>query len=148
MIPVKVLGSRGSGSYSGVISGVDHVVANGTSGDIANMSLGGPVSDALDTAVQNAASKGIKFVLAAGNDSDDANNYSPARAEGINIYTISAMDVNDYFAPFSNYANPPVDYCAPGVSIKSTGKDGGYHTISGIICTFIKSEPICEPLDS
>lgn len=131
VIPVKVLDSRGSGSYSGVINGVDHVAANGTSGDVANMSLGGPVSDALDTAVENAASKGIKFVLAAGNDSDDANNYSPARAEGNNVYTISAMDVNDYFASFSNYANPPVDYCAPGVSIKSTWKDGAYNTISG-----------------
>lgn len=131
VIPVKVLDSRGSGSYSGVINGVDHVAANGSSGDVANMSLGGPVSDALDTAVKNAASKGIKFALAAGNDSDDSNNYSPARVNGSNIYTISAMDSNDYFASFSNYANPPVDYCAPGVSVTSTWKDGGYNTISG-----------------
>ncbi|MEG9328020.1 S8 family peptidase [Salinimicrobium catena] len=131
VIPVKVLDSRGSGSYSGVINGVDHVAANGSSGDVANMSLGGPVSDALDTAVKNAASKGIKFSLAAGNDSDDANNYSPARANGTNIVTISAMDSSDYFASFSNFGNPPVDYCAPGVSIKSTWKDGGYNTISG-----------------
>ncbi len=131
VIPVKVLDSRGSGSYSGVINGVDHVAANGTSGDVANMSLGGPVSDALDNAIISAASKGIKFVLAAGNDSANSNNYSPARVNGNNIYTISAMDVNDYFASFSNYANPPVDYCAPGVAIKSTWKDGGYNTISG-----------------
>ena len=131
VIPVKVLDSRGSGSYSGVIAGVDYVAANGKSGDVANMSLGGPVSDALDQAVKDAAATGIKFALAAGNETDDANNHSPARANGPNIYTISAMDVNDNWASFSNYGNPPVDYCAPGVAIKSTWKDGGYNTISG-----------------
>ncbi|MBZ9728259.1 S8 family peptidase [Salegentibacter sp. JZCK2] len=131
VIPVKVLDSRGSGSYSGVIAGVDHVAANGTSGDVANMSLGGPISQALDDAVLSASQNGILFALAAGNDSDDANNYSPARVNGTNIFTISAMNSSDVFASFSNYGNPPVDYCAPGVSIKSTWKDGGYNTISG-----------------
>lgn len=131
VIPVKVLDSRGSGSYSGVIAGVNHVAANGRSGDVANMSLGGPVSQALDDAVKAAASKGIKFALAAGNETDDANNHSPARANGANIYTISAVDSQYRFASFSNYGNPPVDYAAPGVSVKSTWKDGGYNTISG-----------------
>lgn len=131
VIPVKVLDSRGSGSYSGVIAGVEHVAANGNSGDVANMSLGGPVSQALDDAVLAASQNGIKFALAAGNDSDDANNHSPARANGANIYTISALDSNDVFAYFSNYGNPPVDYCAPGVSITSTWMNGGYNTISG-----------------
>ncbi|MEX2565479.1 MAG: S8 family peptidase [Cyclobacteriaceae bacterium] len=131
VIPVKVLDSRGSGTYSGVIAGVDYVAGIGTSGDVANMSLGGPASQSLDDAVVNASEKGIYFCLAAGNDSDDANNYSPARAEGGFIYTISAMDNKDEWAYFSNYRNPPVDYCAPGVSIKSTWKDGGYRTISG-----------------
>ncbi|MCP9201368.1 S8 family serine peptidase [Gramella sp. GC03-9] len=131
VVPVKVLDSRGSGSYSGVIAGVDFVGANGANGDVANMSLGGPVSQALDDAVVAAASNGIKFVLAAGNESDDANNHSPARANGTNVYTISAMDSNDNWASFSNYGNPPVDYAAPGVSVKSTWKDGNYNTISG-----------------
>lgn len=131
VIPVKVLDSRGSGSYSGVIAGVDHVGANGAAGDVANMSLGGPVSQALDDAVLAASQNGIKFSLAAGNDSDDANNHSPARVNGSNIVTISAMDINDNWASFSNYANPPIDFAAPGVSVKSTWKDGGYNTISG-----------------
>lgn len=131
VIPVKVLDSRGSGSYSGVIAGVDYVAQYGKSGDVANMSLGGPVSQALDDAVLNASSKGIKFALAAGNESTNANNSSPARVNGSNIYTISAIDVNDYFASFSNYGNPPVDFAEPGVSIKSTWKGGGYNTISG-----------------
>lgn len=131
VIPVKVLDSRGSGSYSGVIAGIDHVAANGSPGDVANMSLGGGASQAVDDAVINAAAQGVKFVIAAGNSGANANNYSPARAEGPNVFTISAMDINDSWASFSNYANPPVDYCAPGVGIKSTWKSGGYNTISG-----------------
>ena len=131
VIPVKVLDSRGSGSYSGVIAGVDYVGANGSNGDVANMSLGGPTSQALDDAVLAASQNGIKFALAAGNEGTDANNSSPARVNGSNIVTISAMDSNDNWASFSNYGNPPVDYAAPGVAVKSTWKNGGYNTISG-----------------
>ena len=130
VVAVRVLDRRGSGSISGVIAGVDNVGANGVSGDVANMSLGGGVSTSLDNAVIT-ASNPVKFVLAAGNESDDANNHSPARANGSHVYTISAMDINDDFAYFSNYGNPPVDYCAPGVAVFSTWKDGGYNTISG-----------------
>jgi len=131
VVPVKVLDSRGSGSYSGVIAGVDYVAANGKAGDVANMSLGGPISQALDDAIIAAAGKGIKFALAAGNESEDANNSSPARVNHANVYTVSAMDNTDTWAYFSNYGNPPVDFCAPGVNIKSTWKGGAYNTISG-----------------
>lgn len=131
VIPIKVLDSRGSGSYSGVIAGVDYVAANGASGDVANMSLGGPVSVALENAISGAAQNGIRFMLAAGNEAQDANNVSPARLNGNNIYTISSMAQGDNWSSFSNYGNPPVDYCAPGSSIKSTWKNGGYSTISG-----------------
>jgi len=65
------------------------------------------------------------------NESDDANNHSPARVNGPNIYTVSALDSNDNWAYFSNYGNPPLDYCEPGVNITSTWKNGGYNTISG-----------------
>ncbi|MDO1447890.1 S8 family serine peptidase [Rhodocytophaga aerolata] len=128
---VKVLNSQGSGSYSGVIKGVDYVAANGKAGDVANMSLGGPVSTALDDAVLRASAKGILFALAAGNESDHTSNHSPGRVNGSNIYTVSAMGSGDKWASFSNFGNPPVDYCAPGVGIKSTWKSGGYNTISG-----------------
>ncbi|MFD2245876.1 S8 family peptidase [Pontibacter ruber] len=131
VVAVKVLDSRGSGSYSGVIAGVDYVAANGKAGDVANMSLGGPVSQALDDAVIAAAGKGIYFALAAGNDGVHAKDSSPARANHNNIFTVSAMDANNRFASFSNYGNPPVDFCAPGVSIKSAWKGGAYNTISG-----------------
>lgn len=131
VVAVRVLDRRGSGSNSGVIAGVDYVAANGSNGDVANMSLGGGVSTALDNAVISAAGTGVKFVLAAGNSSTNANNSSPARANGNNIYTISAMDINDNWASFSNYGNPPIDYCAPGVAVKSAWKNGGYNTIGG-----------------
>ncbi|HET8855046.1 MAG TPA: S8 family peptidase [Salinimicrobium sp.] len=131
VIPVKVLNARGSGSYSGVIAGVDYVAANGSSGDVANMSLSGPVSQALDQAVLAASQQGITFALAAGNESTDSNNSSPCRVNGNNIVTISASDANDNWAYFSNYGNPPVDYAAPGVNVTSTWKDGTYNTISG-----------------
>lgn len=129
VVAVRVLDSRGSGSYSGVIAGVEYVGANGKDGDAANMSLGGPVSSALNDAVIKASAK-VKFALAAGNESDDANNHSPSSANGTNIYTVSAMDKLDVFAYFSNYGTS-VDFCAPGVAIQSLWKSGGMNTISG-----------------
>lgn len=131
VVPVRVLNNAGSGTTSGVIAGVDYVAANGAPGDVANMSLGGGVSATLDQAVINAAATGVKFALAAGNESDDANNHSPARANGANIFTISAFSQGDNFASFSNFGNPPVDFADPGVSVFSTYKDGGYATLSG-----------------
>jgi subtilisin family serine protease len=131
VVPVKVLNRRGSGAYSNVIAGVDLVAAKGVAGDVANMSLGGPVSDALDAAVLAASNKGINFSLAAGNESTNANNSSPARVNGTYIYTISAMASGDVWASYSNFGNPPVDYCEPGSSIYSTYKGGGYATLSG-----------------
>ncbi len=129
VVAVRVLDRRGSGSTSGVIAGVDYVGASGSNGDVANMSLGGGVSTSLDNAVLGASSS-VKFALAAGNESDNALNHSPARVNGPNIYTISAMNSSDNWASFSNYGSP-VDYCAPGVSVYSLWKDGGYNTISG-----------------
>lgn len=131
VVAVRVLDRRGSGTTSVVIAGVDYVAANGDAGDVANMSLGGSISEALDLAVVNASNLGVIFALAAGNESDDANNHSPARVNGPNIYTVSAMANGDVWASFSNYSNPPVDFCAPGVSIYSTYKNGGYSTLSG-----------------
>lgn len=100
VVAVRVLDRRGSGSNSGVIAGVDYVAAHGSPGDVANMSLGGGVSLALDNAVIAAAAAGVKFSLAAGNSATDANNSSPARANHVNIYTISAMDSNDNWLLF------------------------------------------------
>lgn len=131
IVAVKVLNGQGSGQNSWVIAGVDYVRNNASAGDVANMSLGGGVSTALDNAVTNAANAGIKFSIAAGNSSANANNSSPARVNHANVYTISAVGTNDAFASFSNYGNPPVDYAAPGVSIPSLYKNNGTATMSG-----------------
>lgn len=125
VVAVRVLGNSGSGSYSGIIAGIDYVAENATPGDVANMSLGGPRSQAVNDAVESAASnERILFTLAAGNESDDADDYSPASANGLNIYTVSAIDDSDEFASFSNYGRS-VDCAAPGVDVLSTKRGGG-----------------------
>ena len=131
VVSVRVLDRRGSGAYSGVIAGVDHVAQYGRPGDVANMSLGGGTSAALDQAVLNAAAGGVRFTLAAGNESTNANNSSPARVNGPNVFTVSSFAIGDNWSSFSNYGNPPVDFAEPGSSIKSTWTGGGYNTISG-----------------
>lgn len=143
VVAVKVLDRRGSGYMSWIIAGVDYVKANANPGDAANMSLGGSAYQALDDAVIALANSGVYVALAAGNETDDANNHSPARANAPNIWTISAMDANDNFAYFSNYGNPPVDFCMPGVDVYSTFKDGGYQTYSG---TSMASPHMCGVL--
>lgn len=131
VVAVRVLDRNGSGSNSGVIAGVDYVAANGRPGDVANMSLGGGISQALDDAVIGAAAGGVRFALAAGNSSTIATTSSPARANGPNVFTVSSFAQGDNWSSFSNFGNPPVDYAEPGSSIKSTWLNGGYNTISG-----------------
>ncbi|WP_247713093.1 S8 family serine peptidase [Qipengyuania polymorpha] len=131
VIGIKVLDRRGSGSTSGVIAGIEYAASIANSNDVANMSLGGGFSQALNDAVIAAAQGGLKFALAAGNESTSATTKSPASANHPNIYTISSFAQGDNWSSFSNYGNPPVDYAEPGSSIFSTYKDGGYATLSG-----------------
>lgn len=135
VVALKVLGADGSGATSGIIAALDYVAAVGEPGDAANMSLGPAVpilgiNSALDNATTRVGAKGIGVAIAAGNSTSIANLYSPARASGENVYTVSAMDSNDQFAYFSNFGSV-VDYCAPGVSVYSTSLQGGYATLSG-----------------
>ena len=130
VVSVRVLDRRGSGSNSGVIAGVDYVAKNGIDGDVANMSLGGGVSTLLDQAVVNASAK-VRFTIAAGNSSADANTSSPARANGPSVYTVSSFAEGDRLSSFSNFGNPPVDFAEPGSLVFSTYLNGGYQTLSG-----------------
>lgn len=128
---VKVLGCSGSGSYSGVIKGIDWVTANAKKPAIANMSLGGGVSQAVDDAVKNSANSGVLYSIAAGNEGADACNSSPARAgTSSGVVTTAATDSANKEASFSNYG-ACVDIWAPGVNILSTKKGGGTTTLSG-----------------
>ncbi|NNC53635.1 MAG: S8 family serine peptidase [Erythrobacter sp.] len=131
VIGIKVLDRRGSGSTSGVIAGIEYAAQIANSNDVANMSLGGGFSQALNDAVIAAAQTGLRFALAAGNESTSATTKSPASANHPNIYTISSFAQGDNWSSFSNYGNPPVDYAEPGSGILSTYKGGGYATLSG-----------------
>ena len=130
---VKVLGCNGSGATSGVIKGVDWVTANARKPAIANMSLGGGLSQALDDAVRRSAAGGVFYSIAAGNDGADACLHSPARAGAgtdNGIATVAATTSSDGETSWSNYG-PCVDVWAPGAGIISTKKGGGTTTISG-----------------
>lgn len=133
VVPVKVLSNSGSGSWGGVLAGVNHVATYGIPGDVVNMSLGGTGTyAALETAIATlAGSRKIFFSIAAGNSNLPATGFTPARTNGVNVYTISAMDNNCNIAGFSNYGNPPVDFAAPGVGVLSTYKGNTYATMSG-----------------
>eukprot|EP01029_Cantina_marsupialis_P009348 TRINITY_DN21855_c0_g1_i4.p3 TRINITY_DN21855_c0_g1~~TRINITY_DN21855_c0_g1_i4.p3 ORF type:complete len:408 (-),score=103.13 TRINITY_DN21855_c0_g1_i4:1356-2579(-) len=133
VVSCRVLDRRGNGNMSWSMAALDYIAAEGQAGDAVNMSLGPKTRytyDAYDATVQSVADLGILIAIAAGNSSDDALYYSPARANHANIYTVSACDINDNFASFSNYGTP-VDVCAPGVNVKSCYLNGGYATMSG-----------------
>lgn len=131
VVAVKVLNLNGSGYTTDIISGLDYIASKATAGDVINISLGGGASTSLDNAVKNCADDGIFVAVAAGNSSANANNYSPARVNATNVFTVSAFNSSGVFASFSNYGNPPIDYSAPGVSVYSCYKGGKYATMSG-----------------
>ena len=121
LVAVRVLDNSGSGTTTGVIAGMDWVVANHIKPAVANMSLGGGGSTAIDDAVQRMYNAGVPVIVAAGNGNfvgrqDDACKYSPARAP--NAFTVGATVTTDAKASYSNYGNC-VDLFAPGSSITS-----------------------------
>jgi subtilisin family serine protease len=137
LVGVRVLGCNGSGTISGVIAGVNWVTANHQAGQpaVANMSLGGGASSALDTAVRNSIADGVSYAIAAGNGNwrgiaQNACNSSPARVS--EAMTISATDSSDRKASWANYGSC-VDWFAPGVSITSAWSTSttATRTISG-----------------
>jgi subtilisin family serine protease len=134
LIAVKICTNGGSCPNSNSICGIDYVVAqkqaNPSVPMVANMSIGGPVSTSLNTAVNNAVNAGIFFAVAAGNENTNACTRSPASAA--NAYTIGSTTTSDTRSSFSNFGTC-VDTFAPGSSITSTWNtsDTATNTISG-----------------
>jgi subtilisin family serine protease len=130
LVAVKVLSCSGSGSISGVISGVNWVTQNAVRPAVANMSLGGGASSALDNAVTNSINSRIVYAVAAGNSSANACNSSPARTPA--AITVGSTTSSDARSSFSNFGTC-VDVFAPGSSITSAwiGSNSATRTISG-----------------
>ncbi|HEX9564848.1 MAG TPA: S8 family serine peptidase [Gemmatimonadaceae bacterium] len=131
LIAVRVLNCQGSGSTSQVIAGIDYVTAHHTTGPaVANMSLGGGASTALDNAVRNSIADGVTYSIAAGNSSTSACNVSPART--VEAITVGATTWSDARASYSNFGTC-LDLFAPGSAITSawSTSNTAANTISG-----------------
>jgi subtilisin family serine protease len=120
VVPVRVLDCSGSGSTAGVIAGIDWMIAHHTAGTpaVANLSLGGGYSPAMNAAVARAVADGIVMAVAAGNENADACGVSPASEAS--AVTVGATEASDARAYYSNYGSC-VDIFAPGSSIVSAG---------------------------
>nr|QKI86383.1 subtilisin-like protease PR1A [Metarhizium flavoviride] len=133
LFAVKVLDDQGSGSYSGIISGMDFVAQDSKSrncpnGHIASMSLGGGYSASVNQGAAALVRSGVFLAVAAGNDNRDAQNTSPASEP--TACTVGATASDDSRSTFSNYGRI-VDIFAPGTGILSTWINGRTNTISG-----------------
>ncbi|KXO07028.1 MULTISPECIES: S8 family peptidase [Marinobacter] len=130
VIGLRVLGCSGSGATSAIIEALDWMVENAEKPAVANMSLGGGNSAALDNAVREVVASGIPVVVAAGNSNADACNGSPNRvAEAV---TVGSTDNQDRRSSFSNHGSC-VDIMAPGTDITAAWHTGdtAFNTISG-----------------
>lgn len=120
LVPVRVTNCYGSGYTSDVIAGLNWIVSHHTYSTpaVLNISLGGPVNYALDSAASRAVADNITVVVASGNNGANACNYSPARAAG--TITVNAAKYPDDDASWSNYGGC-TDIYAPGVDVVSAG---------------------------
>ncbi|GAA1709220.1 hypothetical protein GCM10009680_57700 [Streptomyces yatensis] len=125
---VRVLRNDGSGTTAGVIAGVDWITANHSGPSVANVSLGGGASTALDNAVTKSIASGVTYSIAAGNSNANAANYSPARV--LTALTIGATTNTDARANYSNYGST-VDLFAPGSDITAGWNTSDTATYTG-----------------
>lgn len=154
LVPVRVLDCEGAGSTSDLIKGIDWVTRNHDGPAVVNLSAGGPRSAALDSAVSKAIASGLSFVVAAGNEADNACSSSPGRLPA--AITVGASDSADRRADFSAYGSC-VDLFAPGVKIPSASHRGDTATavysgtsmaaphVAGMVANYLQNHPGASP---
>jgi hypothetical protein len=147
VVAVKVVSKDGHYTDGHLQAGIEYVESKASPDDIINMSLGGPTSESIDDAIITGADEGLRFVISAGNNKENAEYFSPARVEHSNVWTVSAFKQGDEFSAIfdynhcghyyygSNYGNPPIEYSEPGERIKSLLRGGGVGMGYGGPCT-------------